>query len=362
MFLFLLVLIMICWLLEKKNNDHAFHIAWTALTAVLCLRFAQGIDYREYWMMYNYGDVHSEFLWRYGTKVLHDAGIPFEVFIFCISLFMMYAVRRAIVRFSPYKCFSLLLLYPTIYFNYFFSVLRTGFLIAFFLGFMLEWLIKKKYKRYIIIALLLMGVHYMAALLLPLVFLNRIKENILICIAAVSMVIGFYMIFTDGHLLKLFHIERLNYYLGDAQVGIAAFLEKIFIVGVVWFLYHSIKRDAESELMYKVCLYGLCVAMLFLGFQMVSGRFFHLLTALHIVAIPFMIKKMHYIRNRKLVKVVFFLYAVVILSKNMDYYLAVMNLEQYNIASCPYITILNKEKTVDIWGKDSNFAYINGGF
>ena len=162
MFLFLLVFIMVCCLFEKNGRNWAFHAAWLVLTAVLCFRFAQGRDYRTYWMMYYYGDGHSEFLWRCITKILNSAGVPFEAFIFGISLFMMYGIRRAVLRFSPYKCFSLLLFYPTLYFSYFFSALRAGILIAFFLGFMLDWLIEKKYKRYLAAALLLLGVHSMA--------------------------------------------------------------------------------------------------------------------------------------------------------------------------------------------------------
>ena len=128
MFLFLLVFIMVCCLFEKNGRNWAFHAAWLVLTAVLCFRFAQGRDYRTYWMMYYYGDGHSEFLWRCITKILNSAGVPFEAFIFGISLFMMYGIRRAVLRFSPYHCFSLLLLYPTIYFSYFFSALRAGIL------------------------------------------------------------------------------------------------------------------------------------------------------------------------------------------------------------------------------------------
>ena len=135
MFLLLLVFIMVCCLFEKNGRKWVFHAAWLVLTAVLCIRFAQGRDYRTYWMMYHYGDGHSEFLWRCITTILNNAGVPFEAFIFGISLFMMYGIRRAVLRFSPYHCFSLLLLYPTIYFSYFFSALRAGILIAFFLGF-----------------------------------------------------------------------------------------------------------------------------------------------------------------------------------------------------------------------------------
>ena len=129
MFLFLLVFIMVCCFFEKNGRNWAFHAAWLVLTAVLCIRFAQGRDYRTYWMMYHYGDGHSEFLWRCITTILNNAGVPFEAFIFGISLFMMYGIRRAVLRFSPYHCFSLLLLYPTIYFSYFFSALWAGILI-----------------------------------------------------------------------------------------------------------------------------------------------------------------------------------------------------------------------------------------
>lgn len=358
MFLLLLVFIMVCCLFEKNGRKWVFHAAWLVLTAVLCIRFAQGRDYRTYWMMYHYGDGHSEFLWRCITTILNNAGVPFEAFIFGISLFMMYGIRRAVLRFSPYHCFSLLLLYPTIYFSYFFSVLRAGILIAFFLGFMLEWLLEKKYKRYLAAALLLLGVHTMAAAFLPLVFIQKIREKVLLCAAAFSVGIGFFLIFTNGQILKMFHMERLNYYLGEAQFGAAAFLEKLFLTGVIWFLYRFIKKDKVLGLLYKICIYGMVISMPFLGFQLVSSRFFHLLTAVHIVAVPLMIDKLSYPVNKKLLTAVFFLYTVVILSKNIDYYLQSMIPGRYHIVSCPYITIFNKEKTSEVF----DGIYKNGRF
>ncbi len=358
MFLFLLVFIMVCCFFEKNGRNWAFHAAWLVLTAVLCFRFAQGRDYRTYWMMYYYGDGHSEFLWRCITKMLNSAGVPFEAFIFGISLFMMYGIRRAVLRFSPYQCFSLLLFYPTLYFSYFFSALRAGILIAFFLGFMLDWLIEKKYKRYLAAALLLLGVHSMAAAFLPLMFIQRIREKVLLCAAAVSAGMGFFLIFTNGWILKLFHLERLNYYLGEAQFAAAAFLEKLFIFGAVWFLYSSAKKDKVTGLLYKICIYGMVISMPFLGFQLISSRLFHLLTAVHIVAVPLMIKKMSYTVNRKLIKTVFFLYTVVILSKNINYYIESMIPGRYHIISCPYITIFQKEKTNEVFGE----IYTNGRF
>lgn len=320
MFLLLLVFIMVCCLFEKNGRKWVFHAAWLVLTAVLCIRFAQGRDYRTYLMMYHYGDGHSEFLWRCITTILNNAGVPFEAFIFGISLFMMYGIRRAVLRFSPYHCFSLLLLYPTIYFSYFFSALRAGILIAFFLGFMLEWLLEKKYKRYLAAALLLLGVHTMAAAFLPLVFIQKIREKVLLCAAA--------------------------------------FLEKLFLTGVIWFLYRSIKKDKVLGLLYKICIYGMVISMPFLGFQLVSSRFFHLLTAVHIVAVPLMIDKLSYPVNKKLLTAVFFLYTVVILSKNIDYYLQSMIPGRYHIVSCPYITIFNKEKTSEVF----DGIYKNGRF
>ena len=108
----------------------------------------------------------------------------------------------------------------------------------------------------------------------------------------------------------------------------------------------------------KICIYGMVISMPFLGFQLISSRFFHLLTAVHIVAVPLMIKKMSYTVNKKLIKMVFFLYTVVILSKNINYYIESMIPGRYHIISCPYISIFHKEKTNEVFGE----IYINGRF
>ena len=95
-----------------------------------------------------------------------------------IALFQMLCIYRAIMKYSPYKLFSLLLVYPTIYLTYFFSAIRQGIVIAFFLGFMLEWIFTDKWLKYVVSCLVLATFHSSALVLLPLVFIKKINNKL----------------------------------------------------------------------------------------------------------------------------------------------------------------------------------------
>ena len=197
--LIVLTLFTIIEIQGKDKRHYFFYVAFLFLTIAICLRYGQGTDYFGYMNVFLKRD-HGEIGYTILQELFETLHLPFELMVAVIALFQMLCIYRAIMKYSPYKLFSLLLVYPTIYLTYFFSAIRQGIVIAFFLGFMLEWIFTDKWLKYVVSCLVLATFHSSALVLLPLVFIKKINnklENV-----NVSP-------FTFFYISKLFKINKL---------------------------------------------------------------------------------------------------------------------------------------------------------
>ena len=112
-----LAIVGICAIIESKikRKKIPFYIAFAVMSLFLILRYGQGTDYFGYLGNYELWDYHSEIGFLTLERVFHAIGCPFEVFAILIAVFHMTCTFRAINLYSPYKCFSLMLLYPDIF-------------------------------------------------------------------------------------------------------------------------------------------------------------------------------------------------------------------------------------------------------
>ncbi len=362
MFLLPIFVLFLLWLIEifkKSRKDTCFNIGWLLLTLMLCFRFAQGTDYPEYWMYYNFGDNHSELGWVLLTWIFKSLGFSFEEFVFFISLFMMFCVYKSISIYlkDSSKCLALLLLYPTIYLTDFFNTIRLGFAIAVFLGYMLPWLEENQTWKYILCSVFLTFIQSLSLLFVPLVLLKDIKINKIKYIIILSLIFGSIIYILPISFFSGINIRTLYIYLPLREIGLLALLEKTILFLIIVFLYYTCRKNQTDKFLYRICAYGLCYSFIFVGWQLITSRVFQMIACCMILLIPRLISRLTNLSNKRIITTIIIVYVIVISSKNIAAYMRQLDLDDINIFSCPYVSVFNKEEALNInYGNFKNFG------
>lgn len=348
MYLALLVWLVLCSVIEVKGwNKQAllYRISFIWMLVAICFRFGQGTDYTSYFEVYINGDGHGEFLYILLGRVFRHFGFCFEIFIGGLGLFCMYCLHRVIKAYSPYPCLSLLIAYPVIYLTYFFSLIRQGVVIAFFLGFMLKWLMDGKTMKYLVSCLVCGLVHSVGWLLLPLCFLIRLKEDRLYLTVLLSIFFGIGVMYVPFSWLSKFHFGNFLYYIEVSRfVSFVNFMERtvwLFILMVVWMRVVRDKKDMEVRIFYKIILYSSIVVMVFMPWGTMAGRFSETARAVIVVFLPILCLKS--IRFRKLLLMCAVAYSTIMTVKSINNCIEQAAYQNTNTLTYPYISVFNKE-------------------
>lgn len=351
-----LAIVGICAIIESKikRKKIPFYIAFAVMSLFLILRYGQGTDYFGYLGNYELWDYHSEIGFLTLERFFHAIGCPFEVFAILIAVFHMTCTFRAINLYSPYKCFSLMLLYPVIYLTYYFSALRQGIIIAFFLGFMLKWLEDGKWIRYIIACIILATIHSVALMLLPIVVIKRIKNYVFYIGIAIAGIAGISVCILPTKLFSFIRIGAVQYYFEHIEISYIGLAERIVMAILIILLYNRYKikniENKQVEFLYKVYLYGVIVSIGFFPWGLLSSRLAVMMKATEIVLLPMLLAECtQFIRRAVIIGLS--CYVLVMTTKNIMSYIKQGKYEGYNVISYPYITLWQKEYAREIRSK-----------
>ena len=343
----LLIMFLFCVFENRsfKNKDIYWRIAFGILLLMLCLRYGQGTDYFGYKWNYLNGDTHSEKGFVFIQQIFRSMGAGFEELVFVISLFQMFCIYRALKLFSPYKSMSLLLLYPTIYLTYFFSALRQGIVIAFFLGFMLKWLLDGKWIRYFAACIIMASIHSISLVLIPLAAVVFLKRKHLYCVVFLVFFVGGAIYFLPPSVFSFVKIGSFQYYINSFSISYMGILERAVLFGIVVVLWELAKKNIEPddgiEIIYKIYLCGFAISILFFPWALMSSRLPAALKATEIILIPMLLYKN--VRARQIITVLLMCYVLVMTTKNLSMYISQGGYKNCNVVTYPYISVFNKE-------------------
>jgi len=340
----------------KDKRHYFFYVAFLFLTIAICLRYGQGTDYFGYMNVFLKRD-HGEIGYTILQDVFGALGLPFELLAAVIALFQMLCIQRGIMKYSPYKLFSLLLMYPTIYLTYFFSAIRQGIVIAFFLGFMMEWLFEDKWLKYVIACIILATFHSSALALLPLVIIKKIDDKMLWGGLGAAALIGILLFFIPAEWLSFIKIGAVQYHIQAIELSPLGLAERTVMFVMITYFYHKTRRniqiisEEQLRILYRIYFCGYILAVLFFPWQLLSSRMGAAMKAVELILIPIFACEEKQIRKY----IVLFMTAYVLLmtTKNIQSYINQNNYEGYNVITYPYYSIWNKEEAKkvapDMW-------------
>lgn len=341
---------------EKDKRQHLFYAAFLFLTIAICFRYGQGTDYFGYMNVFLRRD-HGEIGYTILQEVFGALGLPFELLAAVIALFQMLCIQRGIMKYSPYKLFSLLLMYPTIYLTYFFSAIRQGIVIAFFLGFMLEWLFEDKWLKYVIACIILATFHSSALVLLPLVIIKKIDNKMLWGGLGAAALIGILLFFIPAEWLSFIKIGAVQYHIQAIELSPLGLAERTVMFVMITYFYHKTRgniqiiSEEQLRILYRIYFCGYILAVLFFPWQLLSSRMGAAMKAVELILIPIFACEEKQIRKY----IVSFMTAYVLLmtTKNIQSYINQNNYEGYNVITYPYYSIWDKEEAKkvapDMW-------------
>lgn len=351
MYVVILAVLVVCaiveeYLKDEKTKKYLFTFIFLILTFMLALRYGQGTDYEGYRQNYYGTDLHSEVGYRILAHTLRDIGIPFEIFIFIIAVFQMFCIYRAIMIYSPYKCMSLAILYPTIYLTYFYSAIRQGILIAFFLGFMVGWLREAQYKKLFFAILILSLFHWTALLLIPMLFIHKISRKTLYFLLGMAIAGGILLYMIPPDFFASFGIFNLTYYTQNKAVSYLACAERIFFFALITVLYYKLVPDKDTSnitIWYKLYLYGFALSMATVAWGTISSRLGAVPKSLEVLLLPYFMKESDD-KKRKILRLGILFYIIIMTCKNIDSYIMQGIQYYYNcsIFTYPYISIFQR--------------------
>lgn len=348
MYWFAYLLIVIFAVIEYctgKKSKVTYLISFAVLTAMICLRYGQGMDYFSYKHLY-YKPVHGEIGFTFVSGIFAGLGIPFEIFLASVSLFLMAMIHRFIRLFSPMPMLSLVLFYPTIYLTYYYSAIRQAVAIAIFLGFMVKWLKEDKIIQYICGCFLLMLFHSSSFVLIILVVLKYFPVKKLYYFLPVSITIGLVLYLPRTQKI-LKGIPQIKPYISDSELSVFGILERIVLFGIITLLYYCVKEKGShsfSVLLYKIYIVGFLISMATFPYSLLCSRMAAPFKAVELILIPIFLCEVP--AFRKLVFTFILAYTALMLAKNLTAYInQTYYYKDINFLNYPYVSVFDKEIT-----------------
>lgn len=352
----ILICLMIFGLIGFKKGAEkiAYRISFIILSAFLVFRYGQGTD----WLSYNYifegapqdidfndpyyKDYHSEIGWKLINNAVKACGLDFVFISIATSLIEMFMLSQFINKYSNNRAFSLLIAYPVVYLTYFFSAMRQGLVLAFFLGVMVEWLKEGKNIRYLACVLVASTIHSLSIILLVPLIVSKIQIRTMSVVLLISILLGVAMIPALPRIVQAFGLSYTN-----TSISIMAIMYRAFIAVIVLLLYSGLKKknlvNPSIELLVKIYVTGLAVYCICLGNEVMASRLSSPMLAVEIALIPLLLANTD---KRQFLIIVFVIIAVtnVMTMKNISSYVEQGSYsEQVNQWNYPYISLFNDE-------------------
>lgn len=268
-------------------------------TLLLCLRYGQGTDYLTYdgiYQMIATGKenlVHGEVGWVLLNAICYKAGISFVQMEALLSLLEMVCLHRCIRSFSPMLCLSFLLFLPTFWFTYYCSALRQAVVLAVFLGFGLELLLKRRYILYCLVTLFLMTFHIMAVALLVLPFaVEMFPRSRRGCI----VVFGLFVLACFVSWMMLICFPQISYYTKDGVTfSFKALAMRLLLLGLIGALFMRLSktkkesRQSVGRVFFVIYLVGIALYLMLFPSAIISQRLTACFKAVEVILIPILL-------------------------------------------------------------------------
>ena len=332
-------------LVGRDKNNTMFKIVFTLLLVAACFRYGQGTDYFGYMFNFCMGDAHSEIGYRMICELVKMLGGGFEHLIFGVTAFQMLCIYRAIRLFSPYKVTSLLILYPTVYLTYFCSALRQGMVVAFFLGFMVKWLLEDKKKRYIIGCIFLSTIHSASLVLLILIFIRYFNIRFMYVCLVGAIALGCFIYFTPVSVFSFINVGSFQYQIQNTSMSLIGLVERIVLFIIITWVYQTINKSCEHyewiSILYRVYFVGFIISIACFPWGLVSSRLPMMMKAVEVLLVPMMIKESK--TYRQLLLTFFICYALLMTTKNLYSYITQGEYLGYHVITYPYLNVWDKD-------------------
>lgn len=371
-----LLLFSIIVMCNLKTEKVLYYISICILGAFLIFRFGQGTDYFGYMRIYNFAlesppfDFGSTF-WRehgeIGWKIINQLWVilklPFWGLVMLVSAVQIWLLHKFVSSWCySNRCLALTILYPTFYLTYLFSAVREGMVVCIFGGVMLKLWEKKRYKAYILVALISAGIHSVAFLYFIPFILKYIKK--IWCefglLVSAGIGIGIYALGELGKIQAILpsavavHLREETFFISKG-----ALVWRI-LFGIIMLLLYNLNKVEKNEmytLLYKFYMVGLNIYLCTMWLPLVASRGFFCIQFCEVVFITsYLMENV----QKKIFGVLFILGLVSIMfRKNMESYCAGYNsdIKWYNF---PYVTVFNRRKIVKYREDIDSILYLEG--
>lgn len=349
---------------EKK----IYPLCWFMLTALLCLRFAQGTDYVTYHAIYEtipvtvdlrHGYIcgyYPEIGWRLVSAVFKLLHVPFQGFAFALGLVDMVLLHRFLEKQVPFKVAGLFLAYPVLYVVYMVSGLRQGLAICIFLGIALPYYLEKKWIPYAATVILAMSFHKAGCAWVLLMVVAYIPVKVMFFLAGLSAAGGLILQIqaVQGLILGLIPVYHMEQFLQGGNPSFFAIGERLVSFGVIAFLYcRTYRGDKDAnpgmEAVMKACTCGLCIYMLMLGNAYYASRFAVIFKVLEIIPAVCLLENRDKIAR---ISAAFFLSLTLLMGvKNLNAAVSEGGYRELgvNVFTYPYVSLFGQDKINDYY-------------
>lgn len=276
--------------LRFKTNRKAFNVYFVMLLTLAVFRYGVGPDYFSYAYRYvridpsfqtltNLENVQEMLFYLVGF-VFRVLGLNYEVYAICITIVNMIFIYKTCSRYSTYPVMSLFVYYSFFCFVWTFSVYRQGLALTIGVYYLLKCLEESKFRKIIIVSIILSFIHTSALLLIILYLLARIdySKRALIIISVVSGAISFLPI---GKIVASFSsigiIDRMMPYISN-EYSISGLLDfksisRIAFLVIGLFFYNALrKKDYINNVIVKLYILSLLLYFVLKFSELTASR------------------------------------------------------------------------------------------
>jgi hypothetical protein len=281
---------------RSKKKEYLFYISSFLVFAFCSLRYNVGTDAGTYLRIYSQvpdslfsnddlSGIKGEYLFLKFFILLKSIGImpPLGNAIVIATTNLLFL--RFIYKYSPYKCFSVLILFSW-YFVYIFCALRQGLAMGVFLGIAYPFLEQKKYVHYYIAMLAAMLFHTAAviAFLVPLA-LRILRKASKYQITVLSVIFFIIALIPNSLLLSIAEvIDKGELYIEDSSISYMALLNRILAFLIVFILFNPVNERYKN--MKSIYIAGFFIYLLTAQSELISSRLAAVFKSVDIVLIP----------------------------------------------------------------------------
>ncbi|MGL5057389.1 MAG: EpsG family protein [Fusobacteriaceae bacterium] len=349
MYIILIIFLILASLREIYFKDFKiWKASYCFLFFILIFRYGQGTDYFNYerhWKELNIdflqalfqADSHLDFLVKNSMSLFKYFHISYEFYIIIYSIFLMLLLYE-ILKKVEYKAYFLLLFYPIIYLQYYFSSIRQA--AAIMLGLLaVEKYYNKNLKKYLLFLILASMFHKSVLILLLIPILKKINLKTLFILLLLT--ISIYILRIDRFVYQLLPI--LSRHSEITKVNKLGMLNRmISLMFISFFMWNCKKTSKKVDEYFKLYLFGFVFYIVFMSNELLASRIniyfkiFEIYIYCNLIKIKTSYKNAIYILSLIL--------TIILFTKEINSYLYQVEYINKNLLKYPYVNIFDKEK------------------